>query len=393
MSYYIKKNKKPNNVCIICGEQTKMLCVKCKKIYYCSKKCQSKDHKFHKKYVCNLSILNNELAKLETINLIILLSAKSGEEREIIINLLYILHSITNKDINIFFNTGGVIASDYLLQKVKDEIYNKNIPYMELLCKLYRIYTHYVISKEYNKDVYYCLFQLKFIELSAYINHSMSYEEFYSEYCSWYKKDNTLCCEVRKSNIHGNGVFATKDIKKGEIICFYDGVIITKEEYQETKSLNIVDTGTIIVKGYEKEYNPIGVGQFINDYAKIDLTGDRENMLNQICDYYDNDKTNVSFNTVEGKILIVSKEDIKKDEEILCLYNHSYWIGNHEDYSDGSLMNEIDKLYIYMKDVISTLYKNGYVKSLNLKENIKVINDHIRSLKVGGFWMFKTTFK
>ena len=35
--------------------------------------------------------------------------------------------------------------------------------------------------------------------------------------------DMTLKVKVAKSAVHGNGVFVTEDISKGERICFFDG--------------------------------------------------------------------------------------------------------------------------------------------------------------------------
>ena len=41
------------------------------------------------------------------------------------------------------------------------------------------------------------------------------------------------CIEVRRSSIHGTGVFAKVDIKRGEPIIQYTGRMITKKESYE----------------------------------------------------------------------------------------------------------------------------------------------------------------
>ena len=38
---------------------------------------------------------------------------------------------------------------------------------------------------------------------------------------------------VRKSDIHGKGVFAGRDIKKGELVGYYEGELIDKEEFRK----------------------------------------------------------------------------------------------------------------------------------------------------------------
>ncbi len=48
--------------------------------------------------------------------------------------------------------------------------------------------------------------------------------------------------ERRRSNIHGNGVFATETIRKGEPIVEYKGKLITHEEADELH-FNDIDTG------------------------------------------------------------------------------------------------------------------------------------------------------
>lgn len=39
--------------------------------------------------------------------------------------------------------------------------------------------------------------------------------------------------EVRKSHIHGIGVFAKRTIRKGEVICVYGGIVVPTSEIME----------------------------------------------------------------------------------------------------------------------------------------------------------------
>ncbi len=48
-----------------------------------------------------------------------------------------------------------------------------------------------------------------------------------------YKKVNTDLIEIRDSGVHGKGVFAARDIKKGEKVIEYVGELISKDEAEE----------------------------------------------------------------------------------------------------------------------------------------------------------------
>ena len=88
---------------------------------------------------------------------------------------------------------------------------------------------------------------------------------------------------VKESSIKnaGLGVFAKKNIKKGQIVCYYDGEDIPINS-------NVFDAYTMIHptvpgmcrKGYDQPRNGTGVGQFINDGAMLSWTDfDVENLL------------------------------------------------------------------------------------------------------------------
>lgn len=115
---------------------------------------------------------------------------------------------------------------------------------------------------------------------------------------------------VKKSNIHGNGVFAARFIKKGERIIEYLGEKITKEESnrrgleQEEKSKK---TGEGAVYIFE-----------LDDQFDIDGNFDYNDarFINHAC------TTNCEAENIDGTIWIVATCDINKGEEIL--YNYGY---------------------------------------------------------------------
>ncbi len=115
---------------------------------------------------------------------------------------------------------------------------------------------------------------------------------------------------VKKSAIHGNGVFAAKDIKKGEKIIEYLGEKISKAESnrrgckQEEASKKSGDGAVYIFE--------------LNSKTDIDGNFDYNDarFINHACE------TNCEAENIKGHIWIIATKDIKKDEEIL--YNYGY---------------------------------------------------------------------
>ena len=115
---------------------------------------------------------------------------------------------------------------------------------------------------------------------------------------------------IKKSTIHGNGVFAARDIKEGERIIEYLGEKITKEESnrrgleREEKSKKTGE-GAVYIFELDDEYDIDG--NFDYNDARF---------INHACE------TNCEAENIDGHIWIVATCDIKKGEEIL--YNYGY---------------------------------------------------------------------
>lgn len=115
---------------------------------------------------------------------------------------------------------------------------------------------------------------------------------------------------IKKSTIHGSGVFAARDIKEGERIIEYLGEKITKEESnrrgleQEEKSKKTGE-GAVYIFELDDEYDIDG--NFDYNDARF---------INHACE------TNCEAENIDGHIWIVATCDIKKGEEIL--YNYGY---------------------------------------------------------------------
>ncbi len=126
--------------------------------------------------------------------------------------------------------------------------------------------------------------------------------------------------EVRKSGIHGTGVFALMDIPKGSKIIEYVGEKVTKKQ-----SDRIYDKRYEKYKGNEKKV--AGVYLFELN-SKWDLNGDVDwnpaKFINHSCD------PNAEAENDGHHIWIVAKKDIKKGEEIT--YNYGYDLENYKDH-------------------------------------------------------------
>ena len=117
-------------------------------------------------------------------------------------------------------------------------------------------------------------------------------------------RDGDKIYEVRNSPIHGKGVFAARDIKKGERIIEYLGEKISKEESNR--------------RGVEREELA----------KKTDIDGNFDyndaRYINHAC------RTNSESVCENGRIFIYATRDIKKGEEIL--YNYGYAFENFIDH-------------------------------------------------------------
>lgn len=125
--------------------------------------------------------------------------------------------------------------------------------------------------------------------------------------------------KLRKSIIHGNGVFAIRDITKGTNVIEYVGNKVTKEEadiianiHMEKHLSNPSLNGAVYLFELNEEY---------------DLDGDVEyntaKWINHSCE------PNCEIEIKDDRVWIVSLVDVKKGEEIT--YNYGYDI---EDYKD-----------------------------------------------------------
>ena len=127
------------------------------------------------------------------------------------------------------------------------------------------------------------------------------------------KKTSSPYIFVRRSKIHGTGVFAKKDIPKNTEIIEYVGDKITKKEAERRSELPIdrnkadSDHGAVYLFIINKRYDidgfvPYNTARFINHSCE----------------------PNCEAINIGGKIWIVALKDIEIDEELSYNYGYAY---------------------------------------------------------------------
>ncbi len=159
--------------------------------------------------------------------------------------------------------------------------------------------------------------------------------------------------EIKPSKIHGNGVFAKKNIKKDELITFYPGDIINyqpngdrhipghitmafssqrfEEKFGNPKSSDDFNNdygydidGNYTIMGCPYFTNDSNyMGHFINDGAKSNSTKKSDELYNKIS-YL---KQNCRFYNCKGglHVAILATRDIVIGEELFIMYGTGYW--------------------------------------------------------------------
>ena len=112
----------------------------------------------------------------------------------------------------------------------------------------------------------------------------------------WFSPKTT----IKKSKIHGNGVFAKQDILKGDIVLISGGIIIPKKD----------------LKNYQKDNGKLGLQIDDNFYiAPISREEIKNGGVNHSCD------PNIGF---DGDILLRATKNINKGEELVIDYCTCY---------------------------------------------------------------------
>ena len=127
--------------------------------------------------------------------------------------------------------------------------------------------------------------------------------------------------EVKSAGDKGMGVFATRNIKRGEVCCYYDGLVtfgvakgamITGEQ-----GYNQAFANDQVLAGFKQQFRVGGCAQMCND-ASTTYTDDKD------LKYLKN--INVADQEIAGMgMAFVATKRIKKGEELLYSYGPQYW--------------------------------------------------------------------
>ncbi|RMD58040.1 SET domain-containing protein-lysine N-methyltransferase [Candidatus Woesearchaeota archaeon] len=124
--------------------------------------------------------------------------------------------------------------------------------------------------------------------------------------------------KVKRSRIHGTGVFAKKDIPKGTKIIEYVGEKITKAESSRRSDAQIesakkTNDGAVYIFELNKRYDIDG-----------NVPWNTAKYINHSCN------PNCEVEIIRGHIWIISTRDIKKGEELS--YNYGFDLEDYEDH-------------------------------------------------------------
>ena len=134
--------------------------------------------------------------------------------------------------------------------------------------------------------------------------------------------------EVKSAGAMGNGVFATRDVSEGELLCYYDGIFCYNHGYVWTVSgkcgynQNLPDDKCIA--GFQTELRPGGCGQLIND-ASNDLStyGNQE--------YHAKINTRPQYFSLNSVLVFVARRNIRQGEQLFHHYGEEYWKEHTEE--------------------------------------------------------------
>ena len=149
----------------------------------------------------------------------------------------------------------------------------------------------------------------------------------------------TYPVEVQPAGEMGKGVFATRDIDKGDLLCFYDGICCFNSSYADIVSgkcgYKQSSSDGSSIAGFQTELRPGGCGQLIND-ASNDLSS------------YGNEEYQSKINTmalnIHGTAVcgMFATRHICRGEQLFYSYGKDYWkekLSGLMDFRDEAIKN------------------------------------------------------
>eukprot|EP00092_Neocalanus_flemingeri_P003572 GFUD01003831.1.p1 GENE.GFUD01003831.1~~GFUD01003831.1.p1 ORF type:complete len:379 (+),score=95.32 GFUD01003831.1:120-1256(+) len=160
-----------------------------------------------------------------------------------------------------------------------------------------------------------------------------------SEAIMFLKLSSDPAVEVRESSVHSRGVFAVRDISKGQPVCFYDGQLVDRSNIFELVSAEgIMDKDywmshprnpNLNLFGYKTPKSIFGIGQLINDGAKPEITKLNYKQATRACEEYfhkSHELWNISFKPTGPDFWFYADRDITEGEELYLQYGWRSWL-------------------------------------------------------------------
>ena len=185
-------------------------------------------------------------------------------------------------------------------------------------------------------------------------------------------------CEVKQST-HGRGVFAKRDIKKGEVATLYPihayintdskgrGRITGGVEYDWAYCLTHSPTKAIY-QGDKDEAEPLFLGHLLNDfYPTVEDFKDKSKLHQNLIKYilHGDAFENIQFEMGKHFIMMKASKDIKAGDELLVGYSPTYWarLSTEEVGAElGALLKETAKTDIKKAHFYATAIEKYYKK-------------------------------
>ena len=132
------------------------------------------------------------------------------------------------------------------------------------------------------------------------------------------KIDYSKHLKIRKSKIHGRGIFTMVEIPKGERVIEYVGDKITKTESNRRAEVQLrraakSGTGSVYIFTLNQRYDIDG-----------NVNYNRARLINHSC------KPNCEVDIIRGRIWIISKRKIKEAEELS--FDYGFDLDSFEDH-------------------------------------------------------------
>ena len=164
--------------------------------------------------------------------------------------------------------------------------------------------------------------------------------------------------DVRLSLIEGagNGVFADRNYKRGDFVCFFDGDPIAPEDINADNFSRIVCGPHGPILGHKNAMREAGTGQLVNDAEKFTMNcEDRDEFGHFVLsnptiearkEHYlraSKEKANIMFKN--DSLSMFATRDITQGEELYMHYGLNLWLSELQEIYK---CNPLDKLYFYV---------------------------------------------